>query len=112
MNAPLDKTLAPACDSFDPLDMRNYSLEKLPTLPAGPIMQMVKKVGVPLAILFFCIFHFQMFEIESFATQTKVPAASCYTMLGIFESVISPDNASSATLALNSAEKRLLLDIV
>jgi len=84
MNAPLDKTPAPACTAFDPLDMRNYSLEKLPTLPAGPVMQAIKKVGVPLAILFFCIFHFQLFEIQSFVTQTKAPAAHCYTMLGIF----------------------------
>ncbi|WP_207260200.1 SLC13 family permease [Desulfovibrio sp. Huiquan2017] len=70
--------------SFDPLDMRNYTLEKLPTLPAGPLMEKIKMVGVPLAVLFFCLFHFQFFEVQSFATQTKVPAAHCYTMLGIF----------------------------
>ncbi|WP_147821027.1 SLC13 family permease [Salidesulfovibrio onnuriiensis] len=84
MNTPIDKNPALKCDSFDPLDMRNYSLEKLPTLPAGPIMEMIKRFGVPLAVLFFCIFHFQLVEVGSFASQTKVPAEHCYTMLGIF----------------------------
>ncbi|WP_316898794.1 SLC13 family permease [Pseudodesulfovibrio indicus] len=83
MTAPLTTTV-PKTASFDPLDMRNYTLEKLPTLPAGPIMEKIKKVGVPLAVLVFCMFHFQFFEIESFTAQTKVPAANCYTMLGIF----------------------------
>ena len=83
MTAPLKATV-PNSVSFDPLDMRNYTLEKLPSLPAGPFMEMIKKVGVPLAVLFFCAFHFQFFEIQSFAAQTKVPASHCYTMLGIF----------------------------
>lgn len=82
MTAP--KITAPDSLAFDPLDMRNYTLEKLPTLPAGPIMQAIKKAGVPLAVLFFCTFHFQFFHIQAFAAQTKVPAAHCYTMLGIF----------------------------
>lgn len=85
MNAPpKDFSPAPACHTMDPLDMRNYSLEKLPTLPAGPLMQWVKKFGVPLAIIFFVTFYFQLFHIDVFHTQTKVPADHCYTMLGIF----------------------------
>ena len=43
--ADIDKT------AFDPLDMRNYSLEKFKEIKAGPIMQRLKLIGVPLAVL-------------------------------------------------------------
>ena len=36
---------------FDPLDMRNYGLEKLQEIQAGPIMARAKFIGVPLALL-------------------------------------------------------------
>lgn len=71
--------------AFDPLDMRNYSLEKLKEVHAGPIMQKMKLVGVPLGIFAFLYFHLQWCgTIEIFETQTKVSAASCYSAMGIF----------------------------
>ena len=79
------KTDTSATKQFDPLDMSNYTLERLPVLPAGPIMVLLKNIGLPLAVLFFCFFYFKFCgSIESFEVQTKVPAQSCYTMLGIF----------------------------
>jgi anion transporter len=51
------KTTTAPDPAFDPLDMRNYGLEKLKEITAGPIMQKLKFVGVPLAILAFLFFH-------------------------------------------------------
>ncbi len=44
---------------FDPLDMRNYSLEKFKDIKAGVWMNRFKLIGVPLAIFFFLFFHMQ-----------------------------------------------------
>lgn len=71
--------------AFDPLDMRNYSLEKFKEIKAGPIMQKMKLIGVPLAILAFLYFQLRWCgTIELFETQTKVPSANCYSAMGIF----------------------------
>lgn len=70
---------------FDPLDMRNYSLEHFKEIKAGPWMERLKLSGVPLAILVFVFFELQWCgPIELFETQTKVPPAHCYSALGIF----------------------------
>ena len=71
--------------AFDPLDMRNYSLEKFKEIKAGPWMERIKFIGVPLAVLLFLYFHMQWCgRIEMFELQTKVPAAHCYSAVGIF----------------------------
>lgn len=71
--------------SFDPLDMRNYSLEKFRDIKAGALMQNFKLIGVPLAILSFLFFELQWCgTIDVFEAQTKVPAAHCYSAMGIF----------------------------
>ena len=77
---------AQAAPPFDPLDMRNYGLEKLQDIKAGPWMARAKFVGVPLAILAFLYFHFQWCgSIEMFDTQTKVKDISLlYSATGIF----------------------------
>ena len=77
-----EKTIA-----FDPLDLRNYSLEKLPQIKGGAWMERFKFVGVPIGILLFLYFDLRWCgTIEMFETQTKVPAANCYAALGIFVS--------------------------
>ncbi len=71
--------------AFDPLDMRNYSLERLAEIKGGRVMEYVKFAGVPLAVFLFCFFQFKWCGvIEVFETQTKVPPAACYSALGIF----------------------------
>ena len=71
--------------AFDPLDMRNYSLEKLKEIQAGPIMQKMKLVGVPIGVFAFLYFHMQWCgTIDLFENQTKVAPAHCYSALGIF----------------------------
>lgn len=71
--------------AFDPLDMRNYSLEKFKEIKSGIWMERIKFIGMPLAILLFLIFHLQWIgPIEIFETQTKVPPANCYSATGIF----------------------------
>lgn len=79
---------------FDPLDMKNYSLEKLPNIKGGQIMEKIKLVGVPLAVFFFVIFHYQLISIETFdllkdaghknAKGMLLTPDLCYTALGIF----------------------------
>lgn len=71
---------------FDPLDMRNYGLEKLQDIQAGVWMTRARFVGVPLAILAFLYFHFQWCgPIDMFETQTKVKEVSqLYSATGIF----------------------------
>ena len=59
MNQPTSTTAVPVTPPFDPLDMKNYGLEKLREIAAGPIMAKAKFIGVPLAILAFLFFHFQ-----------------------------------------------------
>ncbi len=73
---------------FDPLDMRNYGLEKLQEIQAGPWMSRAKYIGVPLAILAFLFFHFQWCgPIEIFDT-AKLPKgvqlSHLYSATGIF----------------------------
>lgn len=73
--------------SFDPLDMRNYTLEKLPEMKGGMWADRVKFAGVPLAIFFFLYFDLHWCgTIGVFETQTKVPPAHCYSALAIFVS--------------------------
>jgi anion transporter len=68
---------------FDPLDMRNYSLEKFKDIKPGRIMQTVKVYGFPLAVALFFFFHWRWCgRIEIFEGQ-KVPQL-CYSALGIF----------------------------
>lgn len=70
---------------FDPLDMRNYSLEKYKDIKAGAWMERMKLVGVPLAVLLFCYFHLKWCgTIDIFEAQTKVKPALCYSATGIF----------------------------
>jgi solute carrier family 13 (sodium-dependent dicarboxylate transporter), member 2/3/5 len=73
---------------FDPLDMRNYGLEKLREIQAGPWMSRAKFIGVPLAILAFMVFHFQWcgpIEIFDSAKLAKGVAVShLYSATGIF----------------------------
>ena len=71
---------------FDPLDMKNYALEKLPEMKAGRLLEMFKVVGVPLAVIVFLYFHLKWCgPIEMFDLQTKVkPADMCYSALGLF----------------------------
>ena len=57
--------------AFDPLDMRNYSLEKFREIKAGPVMQRMKLIGVPLAVLVFLIFQWRWCgTIDLFESQT------------------------------------------
>ena len=72
---------------FDPLDMRNYSLEKLPEMKGGKILDFLKLIGVPLAILSFLYFDLRWCgTIEPFEQQTKVDPQLCYAALAIFVS--------------------------
>ena len=72
---------------FDPLDMRNYTLEKLPEMGGGVWMDRVKFAGVPLAIFFFLYFDLRWCgTIGVFEAQTKVAPAHCYAALAIFVS--------------------------
>jgi sodium-dependent dicarboxylate transporter 2/3/5 len=79
---------AQAAPPFDPLDMRNYGLEMLKDITAGPIMARAKLIGVPLAILAFLFFHFQWCgSIELYET-AKLPKgvqlSYLYSATGIF----------------------------
>jgi anion transporter len=71
---------------FDPLDMRNYALEKLPEMKAGRFLEMFKVVGVPLAVIVFLYFHLRWCgPIEMFDLQTKIkPPDMMYSALGLF----------------------------
>ena len=70
---------------FNPLDMRNYTLEKLPVLPSGKIQQFLKDIGIFLALAFFLFWHFKLTgKIEIFEEQTAIAPGKIYTMLGIF----------------------------
>lgn len=72
-----------AAEAFDPLDLRNYSLERFKEIKPGRIMESLKLYGVPIAIIAFFFFHFKWCgEIDVFEAQ-KVPQL-CYSALGIF----------------------------
>ena len=72
---------------FDPLDMRNYSLGKLPEMKGGKIFENLKLIGLPLGVLSFFFFYLRWCgTIEGFEQQTKVDPQLCYTALAIFAS--------------------------
>lgn len=77
---------AGAAVPFDPLDMKNYALEKLPEMKAGRLLETFKIVGVPLALFVFLYFHLNWCgPIEMFDLQTKVkPPQLMYSALGLF----------------------------
>lgn len=69
--------------TFDPLDLRNYTLEKFKDIKPGRIMQTVKVYGFPIAVGLFFFFHLRWCgRIELFEMQ-KVPQLY-YSVLGIF----------------------------
>ncbi len=74
-----------ATPPFDPLDMRNYGLEKLKDIAAGPWMTRAKLVGVPLGLLAFLYFHLQWCGPISFFEEANVKNVShLYSVTGIF----------------------------
>jgi sodium-dependent dicarboxylate transporter 2/3/5 len=82
---PTVTAIAPAAPPFDPLDMRNYGLEKLKDIAAGPWMARAKLVGVPLGLLAFFYFHLKWCGPISFFEAAEVKNIShLYTVTGIF----------------------------
>lgn len=79
---------AAAAPHFDPLDMRNYGLEKLQDIQAGPWMTRARFIGVPLAILAFLFFHFQWCGsigiFETAKLPKGVPLDHLYSATGVF----------------------------
>jgi sodium-dependent dicarboxylate transporter 2/3/5 len=70
---------------FDPLDMRNYGLEKLKDIAAGPWMARAKLVGVPLGLFAFFYFHLQWCGPISFFEEAGVKnVGHLYSVTGIF----------------------------
>lgn len=68
---------------FNPLDMNNYTMEKLPVLPETKFQKILKNIGIFIAIGFFLLSHYKLFgKIEIFESQTH--PQKIYTMLGIF----------------------------
>ncbi len=73
----------------DPLDMRNYGLEKLKEIEAGPWMERFKYIGVPLGILVFLYFQLRWCgSIEMFDMAKDLPKGvkigHLYSVAGIF----------------------------
>lgn len=75
-----------AAAAFDPLDMKNYALAKLPKMEVGRWMEWFKLVGLPLAVLVFLYFHLRWCgPIAMFDAQTKVmPQSIMYSATGLF----------------------------
>ncbi len=72
---------------FDPLDLKNYSLEKFKEIKSGQMMAYLKLFGFPLAVILFFFFHLRLCgTIELFETQTKtgITPQMCYSAVGIF----------------------------
>ncbi len=84
-STPVPAGHATAAPPFDPLDMRNYGLEKLKDIAAGPWMARAKLVGVPLGLLAFFYFHLKWCGPISFYDAAEVKNIShLYTVTGIF----------------------------
>ncbi len=75
-----------AAMALDPLDMRNYGLEKLQEIKPGRWMARAKLVGFPLGILSFLFFHFRWCgPIGFFEAATGVAnIGHLYTVTGLF----------------------------
>ena len=83
--APAPTGHATATPPFDPLDMRNYGLEKLKDIAAGPWMARARLLGVPLGLLAFFYFHLKWCGPISFFDVAEVKNIShLYTVTGIF----------------------------
>lgn len=81
-----ERASAPDAQAMDPLDMRNYGLEKLQEIPGGPWMERAKLAGVPLAVLLFLVFHLRWCgPIDFFDKAAGVKdVGQLYTVTGIF----------------------------
>ena len=77
---------ARAAAAVDPLDMRNYGLEKLQEIKPGAFMARAKLAGFPLGILAFLFFHLRWCgPIGFFETAAGVAnVGHLYTVTGIF----------------------------
>ncbi len=95
-----DITPTPKSTAYDPLDMRNYRIEKLPKRAKGKIEKWLTYIGPPLAVICFILFAFvfklpflQQINPEQLTTDAKETfdkiGAAAFTrsnafMLGIF----------------------------
>ena len=72
--------------AVDPLDMRNYGLEKLQEIQPGKWMAKAKLAGFPLGILAFLFFHFRWCGPISFfdAAHDVTNVGHLYTATGLF----------------------------
>lgn len=79
-------TVTSGSAGLDPLDMRNYGLEKLKDIKAGAWMERAKLIGVPLAILIFLYFQLRWCgKIEFFENAKDVKnVGHLYSVAGIF----------------------------
>jgi len=69
----------------DPLDMRNYGLEKLANIEGGPWMQRAKLIGMPLGLFLFFYFHLRWCgDIGFFEASGSKNVGHLYTVTGIF----------------------------
>ena len=55
--SPNESTTSAPAAAFDPLDLRNYSLERFKEIRPGRLMAALKMYGVPIAIIAFFFFH-------------------------------------------------------
>ncbi|MBR4789014.1 MAG: anion permease, partial [Bacteroidales bacterium] len=51
------KTMAPGTEAYDPLDMNNYRIEKLPKMEKSGFEKWMARLGVPLAIIAFVLIY-------------------------------------------------------
>jgi solute carrier family 13 (sodium-dependent dicarboxylate transporter), member 2/3/5 len=55
---PSAKPIDPARGTFDPLDMHNYRIEKLPKRAKGPVEKWLAILGIPIALISFLLLAF------------------------------------------------------
>ena len=83
---PAEKGASRATAAVDPLDMRNYGLEKLQEIKPGRFMARAKLAGFPLGILAFLFFHLRWCGPIGFFDSAAGVAnvGHLYTVTGIF----------------------------
>ncbi|MBO5719574.1 MAG: hypothetical protein J6R71_08165 [Bacteroidales bacterium] len=99
-----NKELDQEVQAFDPLDMNNYKVEKLPKMEKSGFEKWMARLGGPLAILIFILIYwvvdiplFDNLDFESLSDKAQKRLAvigeeafirACYAMLAIFCSSI------------------------
>ena len=98
---------------FDPLDMANYRIEKLPKMEKSGFEKFLQKIGIPLAVVLFVLIYcfadipfINKININSPESNLSASAIERYEQLKKADLKTLPQNADSEIIAADKADRQ------